>query len=157
MVREDPFGASFLIYNRYEALSKLAAWKRALPWITPHYAIKSNPIKPLLQEILSYNGCFDCASKGEISVVLKLGGDANKIIYSNPVKNEKDLKWAYKVGVPFTTADTMDELIKIKKYAPGMKVLWRITIKEDSHLLKANFTPFSGKFGDDIGSAEEAE
>jgi diaminopimelate decarboxylase len=87
--------------------------------------------------------------------VLKLGGDANKIIYSNPVKNEKDLKWAYKVGVPFTTADTMDELIKIKKYAPGMKVLWRITIKEDNpNLLK---TAFSGKFGDDIGSAEEAE
>jgi hypothetical protein len=35
-----------------------------------------------------------------------------------------------------------------------MKVLWRISIKEDNPELLA--TVFSGKFGDDITSVEEA-
>ena len=42
------------------------------------------------------------------------------------------------------------QLVKIKMYAPTMKILWRISIKEDNpNLLK---TAFSGKFGDDINS-----
>jgi len=46
-------------------------------------------------------------------------------------------------------------LIKIKKLAPEMKILWRLSIKEDNP--KELCTVFSGKFGDDILSAEEAE
>lgn len=49
----------------------------------------------------------------------------------------------------------MDELIKIKQFAPNMKVLWRISILEDHPELLA--TSFSGKFGDDITCIEEAE
>ena len=81
---------------------------------------------------------------------MKLECDPKDIIYSNPVKNEKDLIWANKNGVQYTTADTYEELVKIKMYAPTMKILWRISIKEDNpNLLK---TAFSGKFGDDINS-----
>jgi len=86
---------------------------------------------------------------------LKLGVAPQNIIYSNPVKDEKDIVYATKKGVNITTADTFDELIKIKKYAPNMKILWRLSIKEDNPQDLA--TVFSGKFGDDILSAEEAE
>jgi len=37
------------------------------------YAIKSNPIQPLLTDMLANQAGFDCASKGEIKTVLKLG------------------------------------------------------------------------------------
>jgi diaminopimelate decarboxylase len=53
----------------------------------------------------------------------------DNIVYSNPIKNEKDLKWASETGVKLTTADSIDELIKIKKFAPKMNILWRIAIK----------------------------
>jgi diaminopimelate decarboxylase len=81
---------------------------------------------------------------------LNLGVNASKLVYSNPVKEEFDLEWAEKNNVQLTTADTIEELIKIKKYAPQMNILWRISIKEEASDNLS--TPFSGKFGDDIAT-----
>jgi diaminopimelate decarboxylase len=36
---------------------------KALPWIKPHYAIKSNPSIPLLQDLIEEGSNFDCASR----------------------------------------------------------------------------------------------
>jgi diaminopimelate decarboxylase len=60
-----------------------------------------------------------------------LGVNAHDMIFSNPVKEENDIEFAAKSGVLFTTADSFDELIKIKRIAPNMKILWRISIVED--------------------------
>jgi diaminopimelate decarboxylase len=76
-------------------------------------------------------------------------------VYSNPVKTEKDLVWAEKHGVQVTTADTIDELLKIKKFAPTMRILWRLSIQEENPEQLA--TVFSGKFGDDIVTIEQAD
>lgn len=73
MIHKDPLGHSFLVYNPNEAVNKLRNWNKTLPWITPHYAIKSNPIKPLLHEFASLDGSFDCASKGVLTYSLLLG------------------------------------------------------------------------------------
>ncbi len=51
------------------------------------------------------------------------------IIYSNPMKDENDLLWAYKNKIQLTTADTIQELKKIKMYAPAMKILWRLSVQ----------------------------
>jgi len=67
----------------------------------------------LLTDVATRGGSFDCASKGEINTILKLGVSPSNIIYSNPVKEEKELVYALKKGVNYTTADTVDELIKI--------------------------------------------
>lgn len=95
---------------------------------------------------------MDCASKDQIKSSLKAGVSLDNIVYSNPIKNEKDLLWASETGVKLTTADSIDELIKIKKFAPNMDVLWRIAIKEEASDNLA--TPFSGKFGDDLENDE---
>lgn len=61
---------------------------------------------------------------------------------------EKDLSWAQSVGIHYTTADSLEEVAKIARLAPTLKVLWRIAIKEkDSQNLA---TIFSNKFGDDL-------
>lgn len=69
------------------------------------------------------------------------------------MKNEKDIEWAHKHGVRLTTADTLDELSKIKKFGPSMKILWRISIKEEN--AENLSTVFSVKFGDDLETHEE--
>ncbi|CAK69987.1 unnamed protein product (macronuclear) [Paramecium tetraurelia] len=154
-VKIDPYGHSFMIYNSNELKNKVNQWKQALPWITPYYAIKSNPIDPILKVIVDGPyGTFDCASKGEISTVIKSGVPGSKIVYSNPVKEEKDIQYAKSMGVEITSADTIDELIKIQKIAPEMKILWRISIVEENPEQMA--TVFSGKFGDDIPDLDAA-
>ena len=57
------------------------------------------------------------------------GVDPRNIVYSNSIKDENDLQWAAEAGIGLTTADSIDELIKIKEIAPKMKILWRIAIK----------------------------
>lgn len=84
---------------------------------------------------------------------MNLGVRPSDLVYSNPIKDENDLEWAAKNKIELTTADSIDELLKIKEFAPKLKVLWRISIKEDASDNLA--TPFSGKFGDDLDSAEK--
>lgn len=158
-VEADPLSSSFLIYNSKYTMNKIQAWKKALPWIKPFYAIKSNPIMPLIQDVARSNLGFDCASKGEIQKAINLGVFPNNIVYSNSIKEEKDLKFAMKNEVILTTADTFEELEKIKKIQDAMnikmKVLWRISIKEDDSEKLA--TVFSNKFGDDIKNLHEVK
>jgi diaminopimelate decarboxylase len=71
-------------------------WQSKLPWIQAFYAIKSNPIFPLLNDLYiilinftrsaKENVGFDCASKTEIKIALELGTQPKDIVYSNPVK-----------------------------------------------------------------------
>jgi diaminopimelate decarboxylase len=151
----DPNSSSFLIYNSHEAQRKIKNWKTTLPWIHAHYAIKSNPITPLLEDLHHGGAGFDCASKKEIQLALDVGAEKENIVYSNSVKEVSSLKFAHKNKIYLTTADTLDELEKINEVAPKMKILWRLSIKEDnSETLK---TVFSNKFGDDLDSVEEAE
>lgn len=84
-----------------------------------------------------------------------MGVSPRKIVYSNTVKEEKDIYYAKQKGVELTTADTYEELLKIKTIAPEMKILWRLSIKEENP--ESMKTLFSGKFGDDLNSIEEAE
>ncbi|CAD8150165.1 unnamed protein product [Paramecium octaurelia] len=154
-VKIDPYGHAFMIYNSNELKNKVSSWKQTLPWITPYYAFKSNPIEYILKDIINGPyGTFDCASKGEIQTVINYGVPASKIVYSNPVKEEKDIYYAKSIGVEITSADTIDELIKIQRIAPEMKILWRISIVEENPEKLANL--FSGKFGDDIPNSDVA-
>jgi len=57
---------------------------------------------------------LDVASAGEIRSALALGVPSSSMIYSNPVKEEKDIFFAAQQGVEYTTADTFEELEKIK-------------------------------------------
>lgn len=78
------------------------------PWIKPHYAVKSNPSLPIIEDLHKNGAGFDCASKAEIETVLKIGADKSLIVYSNPVKDEGDLMWAEQNGIGLTTADSLD-------------------------------------------------
>jgi len=73
---------------------KYNRWINLLPWIDIYYAVKSNPIVPLLKVLADLGSNFDCASKNEIDLVLRLGVHPDRIIFSNPIKAENELIWA---------------------------------------------------------------
>jgi hypothetical protein len=61
-------------------------WKHFLPRVQPYYAVKSNPDINILRTLHILGVNFDCASKGEIEMVLNLGAEPQQIIYANPAK-----------------------------------------------------------------------
>jgi len=42
---------SFLTYDTKSVQERIYDWKTKLPWIKPHYAVKSNPIGQLLEDV----------------------------------------------------------------------------------------------------------
>ena len=75
---------------------------------------------------------FDCASSGEIQMVLDLGVHPSRIVFSQPCKSMSALRMASHNGVLLSTFDNADELDKIKQTSPEMHLLLRIYAQDDT-------------------------
>jgi len=117
---------SFYIMNLSHINTAYEEWTRAFPTIRPFYAVKCNPDRHIVERLASLGAGFDCASPGEIELVLDCGVDPSNIIYANPVKRISDIQFAWKSGVRVTTLDSIQELEKIQRCCPEMQVILRI-------------------------------
>ncbi len=117
--------ASFLVTDLTKIVEQYDQWKRELPMVEPFYAMKCNP-DPVIVRLLATLGCgFDCATMGEINLVLNdLGSDLSfkpknlqveNLIYANPAKFQSHLEFATQNGVRMVTFDGEDELYKLAK------------------------------------------
>lgn len=145
---------SFLVTNLATIFQQFVQWKKELPMVTPFYAVKCNP-DPVVLRLLASLGCsFDCATMGEMDLVLNgLGDDlsfrlrglaSSSIVYANPAKMEHMLNFAIENDVRMTVFDGEDELYKIAGL-PGHKklqLLLRLTTDD-----RASICRFSKKFG----------
>ena len=93
---------------------------------------------------------FDCASKGEIEQVLKMGVDPTRIIYAQPCKTNSYVRYAANNGVKQMTFDNTDELYKIKKLFPGAELFLRISTDDSSSLCRLSL-----KFGASMDATNE--
>jgi diaminopimelate decarboxylase len=97
------------------------AWKAAMPRVTPFYAVKCYPEPGILKMLNAMGTGFDCASKGEIEVMLKQGVHPSRIVFAHPCKRPLDIKFAKEHGVQYTTFDTESELHKMAAQNPDFK------------------------------------
>ena len=140
---------SFYAFYPVRVWNQHILWNKHLPFITPHYAIKSNP-EPLLIKTLFPSGVkFDCASLQELKLVKENIPESHSIeqsiIYANPCKSYIDLEYAQKeVNSPITVVDSFEELDKLIKINYEGGALIRILTDD-----KNSKIPFSGKFGID--------
>lgn len=151
---------SFLLTNLATVVRQLEQWRSELPMVEPFYAVKCNP-DPAIVRLLAALGCnFDCATMGEIDLVLNHLGDklsfgpkgkaGKSVVYANPAKMQHMLEFAINHGVRMTVIDGEDELIKIAE-TPGhenLQILLRLTTDD-----KASICRFSKKFGCPVAEA----
>jgi len=136
----------FYLMDVQRIVEKYEQWVRLLPRAEPHYAVKCNSDMVVL-ETLAKLGCkFDCASKGEIEMVLKFNEISGKeIIFANPCKPKGHLLYAKKVGVKQMTFDNLIELRKIRDVYPEAELYLRIGVDDSGALCQ-----LSTKFGANI-------
>jgi len=120
--------------------NQINLWKRHIPNVQPFYAVKCNNDNYLLKTLAQNNINFDCASNGEISQILDLGINNNRIIYANPYKSNTDIDYAISKNIPLTVIDSKEELEKIKN--KNIDTLIRVKVNDKDSLM-----PFSSKFG----------
>lgn len=106
--------------------SVYSEWSEVLPHVKPHYAVKCNPTREIIETLADLGSNFDCASPAEIRQVLDLGVDPSRIIYANPCKRTEDIVFAKAVGVNTTTFDSECELRKMAASFPECKLFLRI-------------------------------
>lgn len=144
----NDYSNSFFIIDLNEVIINYNLWTKKLPYIKPHYAIKSNPDLNIIK-LLKILGCgFDCASKQEFELLFQNNiinkSEINDLIFSNPCKYNEHIIYAKDNNIPYTTFDSLEELEKINQYNKNIKVLMRIAVDDSKSICK-----FNSKFGID--------
>lgn len=119
--------------------------KYFMPEFDVFYAVKSNPGKPIIERLVEVGSHFDVASIPELDLVLECNAKPEKISFGNTIKKEKDIKYAYEKGVRLFVFDSIAELEKLSRSAPGSKVFCRILLP--STLDETAGWGLSNKFG----------
>lgn len=130
-----------------ENYAKLAG---AMPDSRIFYAVKANPAPEILRLLVEAGSSFDTASVPEMQYCLEAGASADRISFGNTIKKAADIRTAHELGVDLFAFDSIEELEKIAKNAPGARVFCRILTSGEG----ADW-PLSRKFGCEPAMAKE--
>jgi len=143
IIREEDMEDPFFVFDVGMLVQKFRDWQKWLPQVEPFYAVKCNPTKLIVQTLSALGVKFDCASRGEIDLVLSLPNTKpTDILYANPCKQKTHLRHAAQRGVTIMTFDNATELQKIKENHSKADLLLRIVTDDSQSICK-----FSQKFG----------
>ncbi len=116
--------------------------KALLPRVKIFYALKSNNDTIVLKTLKPLVDGFDIASLGEMRLLDALKINPERVIYSNPVKLPDHINVCFQKGVRYYALDSLDEIKKMSRYAPGASVFLRIQVSDYGSKF-----PLSRKFG----------
>ena len=119
---------------------------RALAALFPRaaifYAVKANPSAPVITALAELGARFDLASEGEIARCRDAGVAAARLSFGNTVKREAEIARASQSGIDLFAFDSIAELEKIARAAPGARVFCRMLVEN-----KGADWPLTRKFG----------
>ncbi len=113
-----------------------------LPDTEIYYAVKANPAEPVLALLRDLDSKFDAASIYEIEQCLALDITPDRLSFGHTVKKESHIRRAFDTGIRQFAFDSIQELEKLARAAPGASVYCRYLTPNDG----ADW-PLSEKFG----------
>jgi ornithine decarboxylase len=116
--------------------------RRYMPLAKIFYAVKANPAPEVVALLRDLDSSFDVASPNEISLCLERGIGPERLSFGNTIKKERDIAYAFGKGVRLYAFDSIAELEKLSRAAPGSRVFCRILVESTG----AEW-PLSRKFG----------
>ena len=128
----------FLVASLDKVEENYRFMRRHMPRAGIYYAMKANPTPGILKRLASLGACFDVASAGEIKALHELGVDGSRMIYANPVKDQRGLAAAAACGVRRMTFDDESEIAKMAEALPGADVLVRVSVRNNKALVDLN-------------------
>ncbi len=143
-----PHAAPFLALDLEAVERAYLGLRRALPEVALHYAVKCNPEPALLAHLHALGAGFEVASLAELELLVALGVDARRVLFSNPVKPSAHVAGAWQLGLHRFAVDSSCELEKLAAHAPGARVYVRLAAPDATSRV-----PLAGKFGVDASTA----
>ncbi len=139
----------YLLMDREVVSEKVSVIGRNINNSKVFYAVKANPDIEVLRLLNDLGLGFEIASEGELRMLASLGVAPERIITSNPMKTFKFLDQAVDYGVNYFAYDSVVEVEKLAKYAPGAHVYVRLAVPNEG-----SEWPLSKKFGVELDEAE---
>ena len=102
------------------------SFARAMPDTRIFYAVKANPAPEILALLARLGSSFDTASVPEVEMALAAGATPDRISFGNTIKKERDIARAHGLGVTLYAVDSVEEVEKTARAAPGARVFCRI-------------------------------
>ena len=144
------YNRPFLILDTAIVREKARRFRAAMPRVRPHYAVKANPDRRVVETLVQDGVGCEIASTAELDLLLALGVPATEVFYSNPMKSREAIAYAAGKGVEWFVTDSVGELRRVHEIKPDAKLYLRITTPNIG-----SDWPLSGKFG--AGATETRE
>ncbi|MDQ3587650.1 MAG: diaminopimelate decarboxylase [Actinomycetota bacterium] len=157
-------GTPAYVYAEDDIRARARAYREAFAARTDRfeivYASKAAPITAVYRLMADEGLSCDVASGGELHLALAGGFSPDRLYLHGNNKTEDELRYAIERGVGTIVVDSFDEVGRLRRLAPGQRVMLRVTpgIRPDTHEKIATGQEDS-KFGfglDDVPRAIEA-
>lgn len=129
---KEQYGTPLYVYSKNTLLANYTAYVEsfsALNDVHICYAVKANSNLAVLSTLAKAGAGFDIVSIGELSRVLKAGGQADSIVYSGVGKTKSDIAQALQAGIGCFNVEAMSELDTINEVAQSMGVKAPIALR----------------------------
>ncbi|TAJ55277.1 MAG: diaminopimelate decarboxylase [Nevskiaceae bacterium] len=154
-------GTPLYIYSRATLERHYRAFDEALASVPHcvHYAVKANSNLAVLNVLARLGAGFDIVSGGELSRVLRAGGDARKVVFSGVGKTAVEMQQALVAGVGCFNVESESELRRLSAVAAARGVRARIALRVNPDV-DAKTHPYistglkANKFGVNLAEAE---
>ncbi|MBU0762943.1 MAG: type III PLP-dependent enzyme [Candidatus Altiarchaeota archaeon] len=150
-------GSPLFVIDHEKIRQNYREFKEHLPHVQAYYAVKANSNPEIVKTLFDMGCSFDVASMPEFMVVhehikympekIRQDWIWDKIIYANTIKPVETLQ-ALDQYKPLVTFDNIEELKKIKQYAPNAGLVLRIRVPNTGSMVE-----LSSKFGANPGEA----
>jgi ornithine decarboxylase len=152
-------GTPIFVIDHEKIRQNYKEFRENLPTVQAYYAVKANTDPQIIKTMYDMGASFDVASLPEFMIVHKNIESMpdkerqdwiwDKIIYANTIKPIDTLQELNKYK-PLVTYDNIEELKKIKAYAPDAGLVLRIRVPNTGSMVE-----LSSKFGADPGEAAD--
>jgi ornithine decarboxylase len=148
-LREQQPATPCLVLDVDRVEDNFRALRRTLPLARIYYAVKANPAPRILERLVGLSSFFDAASFEEVAACLDAGARPEAISFGNTIKKVAAIRDAFARGVSLFAFDSLEELEKLAKHAPGARVYCRLLVEN-----KGADWPLSRKFGTTVENAK---
>ena len=151
------YGTPCYVYSRQTLEKNWQAFNQALKPLSHRicYAVKANSNIAILQLFANFQSGFDIVSLGELSRVMKAGGDPKKIIFSGVAKSKHEIEEAIAIGIDCFNVESTAELERLNAIASHLNKKINIAFRVNPNVNPNTHAHIStglreNKFGIDI-------
>ena len=124
-------GTPVYVYSWPSVRARYAMLEAALADM-PHricYAVKANGNLALLARLARLGAGFDIVSGGELTRVLRAGGDAGRVVFSGVGKSTREIEFAIRQGIASFNVESAAELARLEAVARRLGRSARVSVR----------------------------